>query len=196
MHTGQRHEIPWVALVERTRAGDAFACQELCIALADAARAGLHWGVDGQGVDDDLQEVVVTLLEAIRGGVIRDPERMMGFVRTVTRRRVSLHIRTNIERRRRLVEMGEMEFAAPPEQSPEAAIAQRERADALQKVLRLLCARDREILTRFYFEEQEQERICREMGITSTQFRLYKSRALARCSRWAGSGKRPNAVKG
>ena len=194
MHTEQRDQIPWAALVERTRAGDTFACQELCMVLADAARVGLQWGVDGQGVDDDLQDVVVTLLESIRDGVIRDPERLMGFVRTVTRRRVSHHIRTNIERRRRLVEMGEMDFPAPQEQSPEAAITQRERAESLQRVLRLLSALDREILTRFYFEEQDQEQICREMGITFTQFRLYKSRALARCSRWVGRGKRPRAM--
>jgi RNA polymerase sigma-70 factor (ECF subfamily) len=192
MDTGQRGQVPWASLIERVRAGDAFACEKLCATLADAARARLYWGVDRQAVDDELQDVVVSLLEAIRDGAIRDPERLMGFVRTVTRRRVSLHIRTNIQSRSHLVPIGMMDFAAPAEQSPEAASSRRESIDALQRVLRRVCVRDREILMRFYFEEQDLERICKEMRLTPTQFRLYKSRALGRCSLLAGSDKRPS----
>jgi DNA-directed RNA polymerase specialized sigma24 family protein len=40
--------------------------------------------------------------------------------------------------------------------------------------------RDREILRRFYVEEQPQEMICEEMGLSYNQFRLLKSRAKAR----------------
>ena len=43
-----------------------------------------------------------------------------------------------------------------------------------------LSARDREILTRFYLQEQTQEEICKEMILSDTQFRLLKSRAKAR----------------
>jgi DNA-directed RNA polymerase specialized sigma24 family protein len=48
-------------------------------------------------------------------------------------------------------------------------------------VLRRLGARDREILEKFYFEQQAPDQICDEMKLTPTQFRLYKSRAIARC---------------
>jgi len=44
----------------------------------------------------------------------------------------------------------------------------------------LLKDHEREILRRFYLEEQTQEQICAEMGLTETQFRLLKSRAKAR----------------
>lgn len=190
MQPHQKDQISWVSLVERTRAGDVVASQQLCAALADAARMSLHWGMYGEAVEDDLQDVVVTLLEAIRDDAIREPECLMGFLRTVARRRACLHIRANVRRRQRLVEMGEMDFEAPVEHSPETGIVLRERTQALQTVLRQLCPRDYEIVTRFYLEEQSQEQICREMGLTSTQFRLYKSRALARCSQAAGSGNR------
>jgi len=40
--------------------------------------------------------------------------------------------------------------------------------------------RDREVLMRFYVEEQEAEEICRAMRITPTQFRQIKNRAKAR----------------
>jgi len=43
-----------------------------------------------------------------------------------------------------------------------------------------LSQRDREILKRFFLQEQSQEQICREMALTETQFRLLRSRAKAR----------------
>jgi RNA polymerase sigma-70 factor, ECF subfamily len=180
-------QIPWASLVERVRNGDDLARDELCAELSDLARARLHWGVDPQLLNDKLHDVLVSVLEAIRDGSIRDPERLIGFVRTLSRRRVSLHIRTNIRRRDHFVPIGRMDFAAPAEESPEAVARRQERADTVHRVLRRVCARDREILLRFYLDEQAPERICREMGLTATQFRLYKSRALARCSQAAGS---------
>jgi DNA-directed RNA polymerase specialized sigma24 family protein len=48
------------------------------------------------------------------------------------------------------------------------------------RVLNSLPKRDREVLARFYLEEQAHGQICREMGLTETQFRLVKSRAKAR----------------
>jgi hypothetical protein len=50
----------------------------------------------------------------------------------------------------------------------------------MKTVLSSVSDRDREILTRFYLMEQSQERICRDMNLTDTQFRLLKSRAKAR----------------
>jgi len=50
----------------------------------------------------------------------------------------------------------------------------------MKQVLRSLSAKDQEILTRFYLDEQTQEEICEEMRLNETQFRLLKSRAKAR----------------
>jgi hypothetical protein len=43
------------------------------------------------------------------------------------------------------------------------------------------------VLIRFYLDEQTPDVICRDMGLTETQFRLIKSRAKAR---FGGLGKR------
>ena len=56
----------------------------------------------------------------------------------------------------------------------------RERSELIQWVLDELSVRDREILTRFYLQEEGQDQICSEMALTDTQFRLLKSRAKAR----------------
>lgn len=50
----------------------------------------------------------------------------------------------------------------------------------MEAALNGLAVRDREILMRFYLDEQSQDQICAEMGLTETQFRLLKSRAKAR----------------
>jgi DNA-directed RNA polymerase specialized sigma24 family protein len=47
-------------------------------------------------------------------------------------------------------------------------------------VLNTLPRRDREVLVRFYLQEQSPGQICRDMRLTATQFRLTKSRAKAR----------------
>lgn len=56
----------------------------------------------------------------------------------------------------------------------------RQRIGLIRQVLGELSERDREILTRFYIDEQSQDQICSQMGLTETQFRLLKSRAKAR----------------
>ena len=64
--------------------------------------------------------------------------------------------------------------------NPEQNAIQRETQEIALKVLKSISARDREILIRFYLEEQTPDQICSEMGLTETQFRLLKSRAKAR----------------
>src|SRR5205823_10661645 len=67
-----------------------------------------------------------------------------------------------------------------PRGNPEETAIFRQRIGLIRQVLGELSERDREILTRFYVDEQSQNQICSEMGLTETQFRLLKSRAKAR----------------
>ena len=64
--------------------------------------------------------------------------------------------------------------------NPEQIAIARQRAELMRLVLESLSRRDREILERFYLQEQSQEQICEEMSLSETQFRLLKSRAKAR----------------
>jgi RNA polymerase sigma factor (sigma-70 family) len=132
-------------------------------------------------VEDHVQEILIIVLAAIRSGELRDSHCLMGFVRTVTRRQASVYIRHAIVRRRRMVSMDSANPVSPLHESPEARLNSSQRIDEVKKMLEILCERDRDILIRFYYDEQEPERICREMQLTATQFRLYKSRALAKC---------------
>ncbi|HVO96801.1 MAG TPA: sigma-70 family RNA polymerase sigma factor [Bryobacteraceae bacterium] len=174
--------MPWANIVEEIRSGREEASELLYTAVLDCARPHLFQSVDPQAVEDHIQEILLIVLSAVRRGDLRDPLCLMGFVRTVTRRQIAVHIRRTIANRRRLISVESAAAPmAPAEQSPDVRLAARERISAVHTVLGHLRARDREILVRFYFEEQDPPTICREMGLTATQFRLYKSRALAKC---------------
>jgi RNA polymerase sigma-70 factor, ECF subfamily len=169
----------WTHLVQKVRSGDPQGAVGLYAAFAGPVRVRLSRVVSSEEIEDRLHEVVVIVLEAIRRGEIHDPERLPGFVRTVTRRRMVAHIRGQIFRRQWLVDGVEM--IASHDESPEDSAVRQERIARLAAVLRRLKQRDREILERFYLHEQPAQQICAEMSLTETQFRLFKSRAIARC---------------
>jgi RNA polymerase sigma factor (sigma-70 family) len=174
--------MPWLELaIEEIRSGNEQSAEGLYAAVSDCARAQLFRSVDPQAVDDHVQEVVMIVQAALRNGELRDPRCLMGFVRTVTRRQVAVYIRAAMVRRRRMVSIESAHPVSPSHESPEERLARRERIAVLKKVLERLCDRDRDILIRFYYKEQDSEYICREMNLTATQFRLYKSRALVKC---------------
>jgi len=117
---------------------------------------------------------------AIRRGELREPERLMGFVRTIVRRQVAAHIDKVVHSRREQAEFDTTIRVPDPRGNPEETAIFRQRIGLIRQVLAELSDRDREILTRFYVDEQGQDQICSEMALTETQFRLLKSRAKAR----------------
>jgi RNA polymerase sigma factor (sigma-70 family) len=104
----------------------------------------------------------------------------MGFVRTIVRRQVASHIDKAIQTRREQLDLDASAGVVDPHGNPEEAAIFHQKGDLIRKVLSELTSRDREILTRFYLEEETQEEICTEMTLTETQFRLLKSRAKSR----------------
>ena len=98
------------------------------------------------------------MIEAIQNGAVRQPERLPAFVQMVVQQTIA---------------------SAPHNVRPEAEsclVRWQDRADA-DRVLHSLPAKDREILVRFYCQEQPMEQICREMDVTAAQFRAIKIRA-------------------
>lgn len=171
--------------MEKIQHGETVASREgmeqLYGALSAGVRPALARTVEHQSVEDRLHEVLVIVIEAIYRGEVREPERLLGFIKTVARRRAIAHIRSAAFERRRFVTVEVSDPFAPTDQDPERTTARREKLARMHKVLHALHSRDREILERFYFKEEPAAQICREMRLTATQFRLFKSRAIARC---------------
>ena len=131
-------------------------------------------------LQDKVHDVFLIITQAIQRGELREPERLMGYVRTILRRQVSAYIESAVHVRQTEVGLEPALHLAGPDVSPERRAMEQQNQDVAMRVLQSLPKRDREVLVRFYLKEQTAEQICREMDLTDTQFRLIKSRAKAR----------------
>jgi RNA polymerase sigma-70 factor, ECF subfamily len=166
-----------VTLVDRIRTSEIDAMAELYGLFCKGLRFYFCRQIGPQDMEDRLHDVFVLIVEAIRRGEIREPARLMGFVRTVGRRQVSAHIDRVVHARTTETSVESQSGMIDAGGSPEQAAIFRERKELLKTVLSELSCRDREILTRFYLKEQSESKVCSEMVLTETQFRLLKSRA-------------------
>jgi RNA polymerase sigma-70 factor (ECF subfamily) len=170
----------WVQLVRRIRTSETDGMAELYHLFSKGIRFYLCRQLGIQELDDKVHDTFVVVVQAIRRGELREPERLMGFVRTIVRRQVAAHIDKAVQTRREQMDLDASSRVADPHGNPEEAAIFRQKADLIRRVLAELTSRDREILTRFYLQEESQEEICSEMTLTETQFRLLKSRAKSR----------------
>lgn len=168
------------ALVGRIMAGEGLAEEEFIDRYASGVKAIVRHTCSNRSVVDDLcQEALKTALEKIRAGSVRDPERLSGFVASLARNLVIELARRDDSRRSALNEKGYGPFSEPAD--PLEQLLQAERAAIVRGVLDELTAeRDREILFRFYLEEQDKDEICAALGLTREHFNRVLFRARER----------------
>ncbi len=166
-------------IVESIQRGEQAGVAALYRKFERGIRLLLVRSIDYQDVDDCTQTALLTVVEAIQKGTLRNPSCLPGFVRGVVQNHNRARIQCNIAHRAREVDVDSQDIA-DVRSSPEERVALKEQIAIAQNVLLGLSARAREVLVRFYLQEQPKEQICAEMRMTETQFRLLKSRAKAR----------------
>jgi len=182
----------WSPLVERIQGGDQAAIQELYDIFAKGIRFFLWRQLGLQDLDDRVHDIFLMVVQSIQRGELREPERLMGYVRTVVRRQAAGFIQNAMNSRRSHVPIDGGAILRARDADPERRVIKEEETEVAMRVLQSLPKRDREVLIRFYLKEQLPEEICRDLGITETQFRLIKSRAK---SRYGELGKRRFALR-
>jgi len=190
---GEFGSARWCALVERIKDRDDAAMEELYRVFSRGVRYYLCRHLGAQELDDKVHDTFLIVVQAIRSGGLREPEKLMGFVRTVVRRQVAAFIDNAVQSRKEYADLDVGGKVPDARQNPEQRAIREERTEVMVKALRSISRRDREILTRFYLYEQPQEQICREMNLSETQFRLLKSRAK---SRFGELGRRRLSTRG
>lgn len=175
-------QIDWTELVGRIQLNEQAALEELYNLFSRGIKFLIVRQLGRQDIDDRVHDTFVIVVQAIQRGDLRDPERLMGFVRTIVRRQIASFIEKNYTRRRDELDVDGSVTIADKKASPEEDAIRTQNARIMEEILRDCSRRDREILTRFYLLEQPQEQICSEMGLNDTQFRLLKSRAKQRFS--------------
>lgn len=170
----------WTPLVEGIRSCNAGAIEDLYRLFGRGIRYFLCRHLGTQDLDDRVHDTFLVVVRSIQNGGLREPERLMGFVRTIVRRQIAAYIEETVQTRREHAELDFGGRVADHRHDPEQRLLREQRIELMLEVLRSISPRDREILTRFYLYEQTPEQICEEMGLSETQFRLLKSRAKAR----------------
>ena len=133
-----------------------------------------------QDLDDKVHDIFLIITQSIQRGDLREPERLMGYVRTIVRRQVAAYIEVAVNARRNHSDADFSLTLSDQHPNPERRLIAAEATAVALNLLKSLHKRDREVLIRFYLKEQNPEQICQEMKLSETQFRLIKSRAKAR----------------
>jgi len=175
-----REVQPWAALVEKIRRNDPDGMEALYRIFSRGVRFYLCRQLGPQDLDDRVHDTFLVVAQAIQRGELREPERLMGYVRTIVQRQVAREIERRVWSRNRLTPLDWELSLSDSRSSPEQKAIQQQNQKIARDVLETLRPQDREVLMRFYLWGQPSEQICEEMRLTETQYRLLKSRAKAR----------------
>jgi len=170
----------WAELVNRIRSGDPAGMEELYHVFSRGIRFFLYRQLGPQDLDDKVHDVFLIVTQSIQRGELREPERLMGYVRTIVRRQVAAHIDEAVRSRHSVTDLEGGGVLSDHGPDPERSAIEHQNEELAMRILRSIAKRDREVLVRFYLREQSSAEICRVMNLTETQFRLIKSRAKAR----------------
>ena len=85
-------ESSWSRLVDLVRAGDAAGIEELYEVFSTGVRFFLWRQIGPQDLDDKVHDVFLIITQSIQRGELREPDRLMGYVRTIVRRQVAAYI--------------------------------------------------------------------------------------------------------
>jgi RNA polymerase sigma-70 factor (ECF subfamily) len=168
-------------LASRIQAGDRQAEDELVRRYARGvsviiARAGCARSM----VDDLCQDTFRITIEKVRRGDVREPDRLSGFIASLARNLVIEHFRrVNVRDPRTPLDTSDASSIESASQLQR--LLEEEQAQMVRKVLaEMHSERDRQVLYRYYLAEEDKERICADLGLTSVHFNRVLFRARER----------------
>jgi RNA polymerase sigma-70 factor (ECF subfamily) len=153
--------------------------------LNDRLRPGLMMllraccGRDRELAADLCQDTLVIVLQRLRSRTIEDPARLAAFA-AQTARQLAFDARRRFASRNTIVDSDAAHAAAA--ESPDEPVAE---TAALAKLVQSVLAglpkeRDREVLRRFYLQDEDKTDICRALDLAPHAFDLLIFRARAR----------------
>lgn len=125
--------------------------------------------------DDLVQQVLVIVLENLRAGKLREPERLASFV-LGTSRLVAQGLRSGAWRRQKLIE----QFAADAFGAGSSGDAPSLDAERLRRCVEHLPVRERTVILLTFYGERSGDEIAVELGTTAGNVRVVRHRAMAR----------------
>lgn len=132
---------------------------------------GLRHLRDTHAADDLTQQVLLTTLEALRAGRLREPGKVASFILGTCRMTV-LDLRRGAQRRERL--LGEFAATLPIVQPPLTPID----GERLNRCVESLKARERSVVVLTFFDGQAGPEVAGFLGLSEANVRVIRHRAI------------------
>ena len=162
--------------VERLQAGD-FRTQEHFVAYFSELiqlklRSRLH---SPQAIEDVRQETFTRVFAALRGGKIRQPERLGAFVNSMCNNVLLEHYRAS-SRDSSLDDEEQQDFPAT-NVDVFGAVAAKQMGQKIREILEEMPERDRRLLREIFLEERDKDDVCHDFGVDREYLRVLLHRA-------------------
>lgn len=168
-------------LVRRILAGDGRAEDELVERYADGVRFVLRQSApDPAAMEDVYQETFCLALQKIRRGEVRDPERLSGFIVSLARNVMIDHFRRTSRRQAREEPVDTTPLYSPEPSQLDRLLQEQRKVLAHRVLASMPSERDRAVLFRFYITDDDKNRICEDLGLSSAHFNQVLCRARER----------------
>ncbi len=162
--------------VERLQTGD-FRTQEHFVAYFSELiqlklRSRLH---SPQAIEDVRQETFTRVFTALRGGKIRQPDRLGAFVNSMCNNVLLEHYRAS-SRDSSLDDEEQQDFPAT-NVDVFGAVAANEMREKIREILEEMPERDRRLLREIFLEERDKDDVCKDFGVDREYLRVLLHRA-------------------
>lgn len=162
--------------VERLQAGD-FRTQEHFVAYFSELiqlklRSRLH---SPQAIEDVRQETFTRVFAALRGGKIRQPDRLGAFVNSMCNNVLLEHYRAS-SRDSSLDDEEQQDFPAT-NVDVLGAVAAKQMGEKIREILEEMPERDRRLLREVFLEERDKDEVCTSFGVDREYLRVLLHRA-------------------
>ena len=153
--------------------GDRPAEEELCRRMAPRIRLyGLRHLRDEPAAEDLAQQVLITVLEALRAGRLREPEKIASFVLGTCRMTV-LNLRRGAATKERLLAQFGVDLAMPS-----APATLHLDSGLLKRCVQDLAARERSVVVMTFYDEQTSADVAGFLGVSEANVRVIRHRAI------------------
>ena len=167
--TGASAHPDYGNLVKRIVDGDATAETELVAHFKEPVLLIIRRVTNNTSmVEDFSQDTFLTVIRKIRNGDLKQPESLGFFIASVARNHTIEQMRGI--RRRASEDLEHAEHVPDPAPSPLDQLQSTEQFQEIREVIGKLIPRYKELLLRYYINEEPKEVICRDLGLTSGVF--------------------------
>jgi RNA polymerase sigma-70 factor (ECF subfamily) len=159
--------------------------RSVCEQYSKRVRAyGLCHLRDADAAEELVQQVLLTVLQALRSNRVNDVDSLDRYVFGTCRNTV-MDIRRGHARRQRLADTASAAMPTHYEHTWDLVDGTR-----LEQCLARLEARARAVILATFVDEREAEEICLSMNLSAGHVRVIRHRALAQLQRWMDEGQR------